>query len=722
MTDASVQEPDDTPPAARGGDEGGLRPLPGPGGPGLRLALATFGLLALELTVIRWMSGQIRIFAYFNNLVLIGGFLGMGLGVAMGKRRPQLYHWLFPVLLVFSAVVGTSAWTGLGALVFPDVSIHLWGAEGAVAWGTFALNMAVVLLLFWGVVAIFYFAGVAVGHFFAQGETLASYSYDLLGSLAGVLGFAAVTATGVGPPVWFAVSLLPLLLLSRRTVSLVAAAGVVGFAAISTGGARYSPYNRIEVAPLETGDLLLMVNRDFHQYVWDLSDERIAAETDTADANRFRYFRDVYDIPYVLSDARGSALIVGAGTGNDAQAALRNGYDRVVSVDIDGTILELGRRLHPEGPYEDARVSRVVNDGRAFLEQYDGPPFDVVSFGLVDSHAMFSSMSSLRLENYLYTAEGLEAAWEQLSDRGHLAVSFSIYAGEWISDRMYWTLARATGRLPVMIHHGMNVARTYIVAREDAPVDYARVDPYPRLVTRTEGDQVATTSDDWPFLYLKPDQTPWGYLLLLVAVVATAAVAVTRVFGAATLRSGFDAPLFFMGGAFLLLETRGVTVLSLLFGSTWTVNVAVFSGILATALGANLWVLRTRPERVAPWFIPLVASLVLLWMVPVGTLNEFGLLTRGVLGGLLIGLPVGFAGIVVSMLLDRSDNPTASLGSNLLGAVLGGCLEYLSMWTGLQALVGLAMLLYLTAGYFLLRGSGVLSVPGAGPSPGEAGA
>jgi hypothetical protein len=56
------------------------------------LALSTFSILALELALIRWMAGQIRSFAYFNNLVLIGGFLGMGLGVALGKRRPGLRH------------------------------------------------------------------------------------------------------------------------------------------------------------------------------------------------------------------------------------------------------------------------------------------------------------------------------------------------------------------------------------------------------------------------------------------------------------------------------------------------------------------------------------------------------------------------------------------------------------------------------------------------------
>ena len=685
--------------------------LPGPGGPLLRLALATAGLLALELAVIRWMSSQIRIFAYFNNLVLIGAFLGMGLGVAVGRRRPHAFHGLFPALLAFTLVVGTAEWTGLAHLSFPDLSIHLWGAEVARRLGIFALNMGIVLALFWGVVGVFFLAGTAVGHFFARSETLRSYSFDLLGSLLGVLGFAVLTGVGSGPGVWFAGALVLLVPLSGRRLSLACAAAVVAVAGLSGLGARYSPYNRIELVPLPDGDVMVEVNRDFHQYVHDLSEARLAAEEEDSTRARLTHYRDAYDVPYVLADGRQRALLIGAGTGNDAQAALRAGFGEVVSVDIDGHILDLGREIHPEAPYHDPRVTQVVNDGRAFLEQYQGSPFDLVSFGLVDSHAMFSSMSSLRLENYLYSREGLRAGWEHVAEGGLLAVTFSVFAGPWISDRMYWTVAAATERVPVMVHHGMNVSRTYVVAKEPATLDLARVRPFPTLVSGEDPETVHITTDNWPFLYLRPGEVPWGYIVLLVGVVATAALGVVPVFGASTLRTGFDAPLFLMGAAFLLLETRGVTVLSLLFGTTWTVNVAVFAGILATALVANMWVSARRPTRALPWAVPLFLSLALLWAVPTGALNQMALPTRGVVGALLVGLPVGFAGVIVSILLARSPNPTASLGSNLLGAVLGGCLEYLSMWTGLRGLVLLAALLYLAAGYAALRRRGLAASP-----------
>jgi hypothetical protein len=167
--------------------------------------------------------------------------------------------------------------------------------------------------------------------------------------------------------------------------------------------------------------------------------------------------------------------------------------------------------------------------------------------------------------------------------------------------------------------------------------------------------------------------------------------------------AGVEAALFLMGAGFLLLETRGVTSLSLLFGSTWVVNAAVFSGVLVMALAANLLVARLKPSSPLPAFVALVLALVVLWAVDLSALNRLPLVSRGLLGGLMNALPVGCAGLIVSTLLARSTNLAASLASNLLGSVLGGCLEYLSMYTGLRALVLLALCLYLAALWLELR-------------------
>ena len=60
-------------------------------------------------------------------------------------------------------------------------------------------------------------------------------------------------------------------------------------------------------------------------------------------------------------------LIFGAGTGNDVNIALLNGAKRVVAVEIDPVILELGRTRNATAPYADPRVTAVVDDARHFL-------------------------------------------------------------------------------------------------------------------------------------------------------------------------------------------------------------------------------------------------------------------------------------------------------------------------------------------------------------------
>ena len=180
---------------------------------GLKLALSTFGLLVLELATIRWLSGQVRIFAYFNNLVLISAFLGMGLGVAVSRRRPKLARATPFAFLVLVSVVTLGARFGLSDLTFPDPSIHLWGAERSVELGAFLGSLAVMLLLVSLVVGAFLCAGAVVGNYFRQLQALEAYSWDLGGSLLGVVAMAVTTALFASPPVWFALGVIPFFML-----------------------------------------------------------------------------------------------------------------------------------------------------------------------------------------------------------------------------------------------------------------------------------------------------------------------------------------------------------------------------------------------------------------------------------------------------------------------------------------------------------------------------
>ncbi len=669
------------------------------GRPALQIGLTTFGILALELALIRWTSGQVRAFAYFSNVVLITAFLGMGCGVALGARRPGLVHGTLPVLAVVALPLALADPLGLVHLTFPDPSIMLWGSVVNTGSGlVFTRNIALFLALLAGIGVVFACAGSALGHLFGRTEVLRAYAADLGGSLLGVLAFTLLAWVNAGPVAWLALGALPFAWLSRRWWSAACLVTVLGLAAFSSRTALYSPYNRIDLTQ-EWPALSLAVNRDFHQYLHDLSDARLADPAlSEADRGNLRLTRALYDLPFTINPARGSAVIVGAGTGNDVQAARRAGYGEITSVDIDARILAIGRERHPEQPYSDPRVHQVNDDARAFFRTDPEKKYDVVCFGLLDSHAMASAMSSLRLDNYVYTEEGIRSAWQHVAPGGHLSLAMSCPAGEWFFRRLYWTIRKATGREPIAVFsplHGWT--STYIVPGPEAHLDVVKMRNLALIAPTGTMAETNTTSDDWPFLYLQAAVVPWGYLLVLGSILATALALARPVFGVGGGGVRFDWPLFFMGAAFLLIETRGVTSLALLFGSTWVVNSAVFAGVLVMVLLANFAVLRRSWTNPGPWFAALFASVMLLWWLPVQWLGGLPILARGVAGGLATGLPIGLAGVIVPMLLKRSANPAASLGANLIGAVLGGCLEYLSMYAGLRSVALLALVLYLLA-------------------------
>ena len=669
------------------------------------IGLTTFGILALELGIIRWTSSQVRMFPYFNNLVLIGAFLGMGLGVALGRKHPGLVHLAMPALFLLAVPLAFAEPLGLVHLIFPDNSVLLWG--GSVRHfspAIFARNIIIFLGLYCGIVIVFVCCGAPLGHLFSRLPVLRAYTADLTGSLLGVLVFTATAWMNAGPAVWLALGCLPFVWLARRPVALVLAIGIIGLGQYSVQSAIFSPYNRI----LLTKDNTLLsqtleVNRDLHQYMHNLSDARLV-DPSLSDEDRelLWAFRNLYDLPFIVNARRGSALIVGAGTGNDVQAALRNGYQRVESIDIDGRIIDIGRVYHPERPYANPAVTAVVDDARAYFEKHSERKFEVVCYGFLDSHAMSSAMSTLRLDNYVYTEEGLRAAWQRVSEGGHLTLAISCVAGQWFFDRLYWTLTKATGKEPRAYYNPLHDAVTYIVVRDGMQLDETALQQRQEVKPMMPMARTMTTSDDWPFLYIRPGIFPWGYLLVISFIILLTLATVKPVFGIGRSGNAFDWPLFLMGAAFMLIETRGVTSMSLLFGSTWVVNASIFSGILIMVLLANLVIEHWRWKDPRFFFVALFLAVALLWWFPVGWLQKFDLPVRGLMGGLITGLPVGLAGLIVPMLLKRSVVPAAALGSNLLGAVLGGCLEYYSMLGGLRSTALMALILYLLA-FMLVR-------------------
>jgi hypothetical protein len=176
----------------------------------------------------------------------------------------------------------------------------------------------------------------------------------------------------------------------------------------------------------------------------------------------------------------------------------------------------------------------------------------------------------------------------------------------------------------------------------------------------------------------------------------------------------WDATMFFMGAGFLLVETKSVTEMSLLFGSTWTVNLMVFAAILVMVLIANLVVQRRQVARTGPLFAALFATLAIAYAIPASALLPLGTAAQWAAGGLMVALPILFASLIFSTLLSRRGDAGRALAYNLLGAILGGVLEYSAMALGVKAMYVVAAVAYAAAAFYAARERRALPLPLAG--------
>ncbi|WP_449062733.1 spermidine synthase [Planomonospora algeriensis] len=388
-------------------------------------------------------------------------------------------------------------------------------------------------------------------------------------------------------------------------------------------------------------------------------------------------------------------LIVGAGSGTDVAIALSKGAKRVDAVEIDPRLRELGGAHHPDRPYADPRVTVHITDGRAFLEQ-TGKKYDLILFALPDSLTLVSGASSLRLESYLFTREAMEAAREHLKPGGAFSM-YNYYRESWLVDRLASTVQAAFGHKPCV-----DVVST---AGQQAVITAGVTARAQSCGAEWAGATAATpppSGDDRPFLYLKDRTIPQIYVVTLLLILIVSLLAV-RVVAGPYRRMRPYADLFLLGVAFLLLETKSVTGFALLFGTTWVVNAIVFAGVLVAVLAAVEVTRRLRTPSLSVMYGVLLAGLALAWLVPDSWLLGLPVPVRAVVAVLVAFLPIFAANVVFAKRFADSADGTTAFGANLLGAMVGGCLEYLALVIGYQALLIVAGLLYLGAFALLPR-------------------
>jgi hypothetical protein len=228
-------------------------------------------------------------------------------------------------------------------------------------------------------------------------------------------------------------------------------------------------------------------------------------------------------------------------------------------------------------------------------------------------------------------------------------------------------------------------------------------------------------TDDWPFLYTRrpsiPEHTIRGMILMVLLSLgiwwAAAKVAGRVQVGESASTAtewGLLARSFFLGAGFMLVETKAVVHMALLFGGTWTVNTIVFAAVLLMSLAGNLVAMRLKPKNLTPYYVLLFASLLLNVLIPLDAFLGLNPTLQIVGACLLAFAPVAFAGIVFSASFARSNRPNQMFGANVAGALVGGLAENASM------LLGFRYLILVAVGFYLLSSLGSGKAASAGGS------
>ncbi|MEU5861486.1 spermidine synthase [Nonomuraea sp. NPDC047529] len=597
----------------------------------------------------------------------------------MGRSRRQPYY--SPVvLLVLVALV----------LAFP-VTVDR-NTEGVLYWtslGTVGPPAWLILpVIFVAAAAVLMGPAELVGRCFPELPRLEAYRYDLIGSLSGIAAFTALSFLSAPPVFWGAVAALcyGLLLVPRPRslyVGLVVlpALVVVGLllSETLTAGALWSPYYKVTYKAMQ----MLGVP------VTDIAVNGIPHQQAVPAYARLQWERQ-YGLPYERTTRPPKdVLIVGAGSGTDVAIALSKGAQHVDAVEIDPKLRELGGAVHPDKPYADPRVTTHITDGRAFLER-SGDRYDLILFALPDSLTLVSGASSLRLESYLFTEESMKAARAHLRPGGTFSM-YNYYRESWLVDRLASTMQAAFGHKPCVDVVSTAGQQAVITAGLTAS-DQRCASEWPGAAAGTP----APADDDRPFLYLKDRTIPPIYIITLGLILIVSLLAVRVVAGPYGRMKPYS-DLFLLGVAFMLLETKSVTGFALLFGTTWVVNAIVFAGVLVAVLAAVEVTRRFRTPPLPVMYAVLLAGLLLAWLVPNAWLLSLPVPLRAVAAVTVAFLPIFAANVVFAKRFSDTADATTSFGANLLGAMVGGCLEYLALVIGYKGLLIVAALLYLGA-------------------------
>jgi SAM-dependent methyltransferase len=723
--------------------------------PYVDLFLISFLILFFELACIRWFGSMVVYLTFFTNIVLLATFLGMSVGCLSASRGRDWMDRVMPLFLLSVVLACGVLWIyhSYGRVM---IDVGGQGSPQQVYFGTeyrakdlskFVVPLDFLAAVFFALIAfVFVGLGQVMGRAFNQApDRLRAYISNIMGSLAGIAVFALGSYLWSTPMVWFAivVALWLYFVKSRTLVQLYCSLAVLIIMS-------FVSYNTALRSPYQTGD------HPYHSLIWSPYYKILyTPQFKSIDTNNIGHQSMVdiqktapaYSLPHLLNrDAGGqpfeNVLIIGAGSGNDVSTALAYGAKHVDAVEIDPAIYMLGRVEHANRPYDDPRVTVHIDDGRSFVRKTQ-QKYDLVIYALVDSLVLHSGYSNLRLESFLFTKEAFEDIKTRLRPGGVFAV-YNLFRQGWIVGRIDRMSEEVFGTKPVaislpyvasirpedqefgrltLILSGANSPSLAAIRQQfeehqsfwvnSRPAVNASLNgfgPQPPAVpgsTTSDWSRIAPStidttginqlpSDDWPFLYLRGRIVP-GLNLRSIMLIGGLSVGMIYMFSPVRqVRPNWQ--MFFLGAGFMVLETKSVVHMALLFGSTWLVNSVVFFAILVMILASNLYVLALKPRTLWSYYVLLVASLAVNIVVPMSRFLTLPEWEKVPVSCAVVFVPIFFAGILFGSLFRDSSYPDIDFGSNIVGAILGGLCEALSLVVGFNYLLAIAVVFYLLSG------------------------
>lgn len=677
-------------------------------------------MLFLELFLIRWVSTEIRIFAYISNLVLLACFIGIGIGCYFShKRHTILWSFAFLGILILAtrSVLFKKITDFLGG--FSDYAI--WQIFDSVSFASVSYGISLTIFLFIVIILIFIPLGQILGNILDNHQNpILAYSLNIVGSIIGIWFFSVLSHLFTPPWALFVLStLMGTCFLKKRSADVSIFLGIAAFSFLfifaplskSIIKTYWSPYQKLEVFENTVRPLNIkngygvIVNNAGYMGLFDMSEKFISQNSSRIPENfRAFYKYNQYELPYFFHDNEKEILIIGAGGGNDVAGALRQGIPSIDAVEIDPAIYKIGALFHPEKPYDNSRVHITINDARSYFKQTK-KHYDLISFGLLDSHTLGSSYNNIRLDNYIYTLESFKETKSLLKKNGVLSILF-MPEKEWIAERIYSMLKEVFQAESLVLKipntyglFGYGGVMFLISNNKDNFIAvFKKYDVLKSFIIKPNTNTtIKNSTDDWPYLYLEKPSIPKIHLLIILSLLILF-LFVRKVLSPKFTTSNLH--FFFLGAAFLLLEFQNISKASLLFGSTWLVNAYIISAILTLALAANLIIYKYTPQNINWAYYFLFAVIIILYLLPLHVFNNFGHVVKATIITIFLNIPIFFAGLIFIYSFNKTEQKDTAFGSNLLGAAVGGIIESLSFLTGLKSLLLVVLLLYLLSYVF----------------------